>query len=640
VKMLNHLWVAGLLACFSMTAAADESRYFAIQVVDEATGRGVPLVELETINHLRFVTDSHGMVAIGEPELMGKPVYFTVHSHGYTFPKDGFGYRGKTFDVEVGGKATLKVQRKNIAERLYRVTGGGIYRDSVLLGRPTPLEKPLLNGEVFGCDSVMAAVYRGRLHWFWGDTSKPHYPLGGNFHITGATSSLPQDGGLFPDAGVQLNYFVGADGSVRPMAKMPGDGPTWISSLTVLEDAEGRERMFAGYVKIRNQLESYRWGFVVWNDEEQQFEQVVSFDKKPAMFLEPQTHSFLRQGKNGREYVYFTNPFPLTRVRADPTAFVDPARYEGFTCLQAGTLPEDHQLDRDADGQLRYSWKANTPPLTQKDQTMLVEAGVMKPTETLVDLRDVETGRSVHAHSGSVYWNEYRKRWVLVTVELKGDSSLLGEVWFAEADAPTGPWRYARKIVTHEEYTFYNPKHHPFFDQDGGRVIYFEGTYTHTFSGNFEPTPRYDYNQIMYRLDLSDSAVKLPVAFYDTSGLEGRAPFASKEADGSLSFFALERPSANSVPIVWDGSTLRSGAPNNEAQVLFHAIPANAESPPATTVPLYEFIHEGSGRRVYKMERKWSQPNYRRSIDPVCRAWRISKNSLDNPSVIDGSQRQ
>ena len=87
-------------------------------------------------------------------------------------------------------------------------------------------------------------------------------------------------------------------------------------------------------------------------------------------------------------------------------------------------------------------------------------------------------------------------------------SSRLGEVWYAEADQPEGPWRTAVKIVTHESYTFYNPVHRPFFDQDDGRLIYFEGTYTHTFSGNPNPTPRYDYNQIMYRLDLSDKRLR------------------------------------------------------------------------------------------------------------------------------------
>ena len=106
-------------------------------------------------------------------------------------------------------------------------------------------------------------------------------------------------------------------------------------------------------------------------------------------------------------------------------------------------------------------------------------------------------------HAGSVNWNEYRKKWIMVFVEI-GGTSFLGEVWYAEADALTGPWKDAVKIVTHDKYSFYNPSQHPQFDQDQGRVIYFEGTYSQTFSGNANPTPRYDYNQIMYRLDLSD----------------------------------------------------------------------------------------------------------------------------------------
>ena len=99
-----------------------------------------------------------------------------------------------------------------------------------------------------------------------------------------------------------------------------------------------------------------------------------------------------------------------------------------------------------------------------------------------------------------------------------GGTSFLGEVWYAEANTPTGPWADAVKVVTHERYSFYNPKQHPMFDQKGGQVIYFEGTYTHTFSGNPEATPRYDYNQVMYRLDLAGPRLALP------RGKDKRAP--------------------------------------------------------------------------------------------------------------------
>lgn len=625
--------LVGLSFSLVLDAVADDGQHFAIEVVDESTGRGVPLVELETINHIRFVTDSMGMAAIAEPDLVGRTVYFTVRSHGYEYPKDGFGFRGEALKVKPGGKATLRIKRINLAERLYRATGSGIYRDTMLLGGKASIDNPLVNGDVFGCDSVMTAEYHRKIHWFWGDTSRPHYPLGGNFHVTGATSLRPTDGGLDPSVGVNFSYLVGTDGGVRSTAKMPGEGPTWISALTVLKDKDGRERMYAGYVKIRNQLESYEWGFVTWNDEKQRFEKVSSFDKKPPIFLEPQTHSFPRREKDGTEFIYFTNPLPLTRVKADPSAFVDPKSYEGFTCLKTGTQPEDMQLDRDAEGRLRYSWKADTPPLTQKDQAMFIKADAMKPDEALIALQDVATGREVVAHNGSVYWNDYRKRWVLICTELNGTSSFLGEIWYAEGDQPTGPWVYARKIITHDKYTFYNPKHHPFFDQDGGRTIFIEGTYTHTFSGNPQPTLRYDYNQIMYRLDLAHSELNLPVAFYDIGHSPDSPPFASKRSDRSVAFFAMERPGTNTFSVVWDGTSLQVESQSADtATVLFHALPANTKTPPATTTPLYEFIHRESGHRVYSVNPAWDQANYRRSREPICRVWNSKSTILiDHP---------
>jgi hypothetical protein len=158
-------------------------------------------------------------------------------------------------------------------------------------------------------------------------------------------------------------------------------------------------------------------------------------------------------------------------------------------------------------GRVRYSWRRGTPPIGAQDQAKLVKQGLLASHEGLLQLHDAATGKAVIAHAGSVYWNEYRKRYVMIAVEIYG-SSFLGEVRYAEGQTPIGPWKKAVKIVTHDKYSFYNPKQHPYFDQDGGRIIYFEGTYTHTFSGNEQRTPRYDYNQIMYRLDLADERLK------------------------------------------------------------------------------------------------------------------------------------
>jgi len=114
----------------------------------------------------------------------------------------------------------------------------------------------------------------------------------------------------------------------------------------------------------------------------------------------------------------------------------------------------------------------------------------------------------VKPHSGSIAWNSYRKRWVTVFMEASGKPSTFGELWYAEADAPTSRWGPAVKVLTHENYTFYNPRLHPEFTPAGSPILLFEGTYTRQFADRANPTPRYDYNQMLYRLDLDDPPLK------------------------------------------------------------------------------------------------------------------------------------
>ncbi|CAN5906185.1 DUF4185 domain-containing protein [soil metagenome] len=590
---------------------------FAIEVVDAETGRGVPLVELETVNNQVFVTDSNGLIAFFEPGLMGQTVYFHVRSHGYEYPKDGFGYQGKALAVEPGGSARLEIQRINIAERLYRVTGSGIYRDTALLGREAPTQQPLLNAKVTGQDSVLAEPYQGQLHWVWGDTSKPSYPLG-NFHAPSARSLPPSEGGLDPEVGIDLEYYVADNGFARPTAQLPGSGPTWLGGLTVLKDAEGRERMFAGYAKIKPPLETYERGLVEWDDEANEFRKLLAFEGLPP--VHPTGHTFQHTEPDGTRYVYFTTPFPLTRVPANPEALADPSRYEGYSCLVAGTSIEDRQLDRGPDGRLRYDWKVQTPPLNQAQQAEFLKAKLMEPGEALLALRDPETGREVRAHGGTTYWNDHRKRWVAIYGEIMGDSSLLGEIWYAEANTPLGPWVYTRKVVSHDRYSFYNPKHHPFFDKDDGRVLYFEGTYTHTFSGNPIQTPRYDYNQVLYKLDLADPRLNLPVPVASdrlATGVRVR----------EYEVWALDRPGEGTVPVfAVDAGEGRKGRslvvderPRLDAEPEFYALPANLNSPPPTTTPLYEFTPDDGNSPIYSTAE--AIEGHRRSDRPLCRVW-------------------
>jgi hypothetical protein len=298
---------------------------------------------------------------------------------------------------------------------------------------------------------------------------------------------------------------VDDDGFASETCRMEGQGPTWIDGLLTVGEGED-ERMFAHYVKIKPPLSVYRSGIVEFNDQTKRFEHRVELDLDSP--LHPSGHAF-RHNDRGTDYIYFANPYPVVRVPADADAIMDATRYEAWSYFPEGVLNNPDQIDRDADGKVVLGWKRNTHPVDLQLEKKLLRQGSLQDSERYFQMTDAESQRTVIAHRGSVAFNKYRNRWIMIFTEHFGEASVLGEVWYAEADAPTGPWKAAVHIVTHDQYSFYNPKHHPLFDQDDGRRIFFEGTYTHTFSGNKDQTPRYDYNQIMYSLDLTDPRLRL-----------------------------------------------------------------------------------------------------------------------------------
>jgi hypothetical protein len=478
------------------------SEYFGIHVIDDQTGRGVPLVELETVNHLCWVTDSGGWVAIREPGLMGKDAYFFVRSHGYAYPPDGFGFAGVRLQLTAGQRTTVKIQRRNIAERLYRLTGEGIYRDSVLLGEPNPVAEPVGRGMVAGQDSVSALPYRGKIRWFWGDTSRMSYPLG-HFGMAAAVSPPPAGEELSPDEGINLKYFVDQDGFSQPVARLGvKEGMIWADGFLTLPDPTGRERLVCHYAHMASLEKMLDHGLAVFNDDINEFERLKTLDLKDRRLFPGQAHP-LRHRAGNVEYIYFGEVFPNVRVQADWQHYLDATTYETYSVVGDDGAREPPRAALTAPGQVRYTWQRGTDPIDAAGEQRLISAAQLTFEQASFLPRDVDTGDPVRMHRGSVRWNEFRQRWIMIAVQ-QGGSSQLGEVWYAEATDPTGPWRWAKKIVTHERYSFYNPVQHAFLDQNGGRTIYFEGTYAATFSGNAAATPRYDYNQIMYRLDLTD----------------------------------------------------------------------------------------------------------------------------------------
>jgi hypothetical protein len=589
-----HYLLTSVLLSLALPAGAAQrpADYFKIVVVDQDTGRGVPLVELRTTYEVSYYTDSNGIVAFYEPGLMNQSVWFSVQSHGYEYPQDFLGSHGTTLEITPGGTAVLKIKRLNVAERLYRLTGEGIYRDSVLVGARVPIQQPALNAQVAGQDGAQAVLYHGKVYWFFGDTSKVSFPLG-NFAESGAVSELPSHGGLDPSLGVDLKYFVDDTGFSRAMCPTNGDGLKWLFWAGLVTDENGRERLAGECRRMKNLGEELERTLVLFNDDTQRFEPILQLDLNGQLRLEGRP---LRVNSAGHDYQYFpTESFPAARVQADLAHLMRPAEYEGYTCLAPGSRV-DHdntRLERGFDGRLICGWKRDTAPLNYKQQQELIATGKMKPQEGLIQLHDFATGVPIAPFGATVEWNGYRKCWAML---VQGKA---GEIWYAEGDTPLGPWVYSTKVVMHDRYAFYLPVQHPFFAQQNGRLIYFEATYTDFFSNTPVKTPRYDYNQIMYRLALDDPRLFLPAPVYRVAGADGLMHYALRENVQSrsewqniqeISFFALppDRQREGLIPVFAISGergmvlTLEPPAGKTILQPLFFALPARKSEPGQT----------------------------------------------------------
>lgn len=442
----------------SEAATPEPTTPYRIELVDEQTGWPVPLVTLRTTHQMRWVSDNAGVIAIDAPELIDREVYFSIDGAGYEIAPDGFGYRGVRVTPQPGGVRRIELSRRLPAERIGRMTGGGIFAHSQRLGAHTDW----IESGVFGCDSIQLAKHRDRLFWVWGDTTLPHYPLG-VFHATAATTPVGRPASLTPPWDMNYDYIRGPDGRPRGVAKMPGSGPTWLSGMVSLPDRDGQSHLVASYAKINPPLSVYEYGLCEWNESSRQFDQLAVVWRKDEQHPDPppvpRGHAVFWENSQDNRWVLFGDPFPTLKC---------PARYEDWR------RPE--------------TWQELTPQTSVA--TKLDEPAMVEP------------------HSGSIGWHPWRDRWVTVFMQRFGKPSAFGELWYAEADSPLGPWGSAVKILSHDDYTFYNPRvHHEWFDA-ASPDLYFEGTYTRQFSGSRTGTPRHDYNQVLYRLALDDQRLR------------------------------------------------------------------------------------------------------------------------------------
>lgn len=449
-QQLVSVFTLVLVSSIAVAAAVEPCR---IVIVDESNSWPVPLVTLETTNHVKFVSDNAGVIAFDLPELMNTQTWFTVQAHGYLVAPDRFGFQGVRLTPKQGETLTIKVRRQQAAKRMGRLTGLGLFAESQKCGDDLNWKEQ----GIAGCDSVQNVVHNGMLHWGWGDTSVAKYPLG-RFHMTGATTALRPLDSFEPPVRLRYDYVVDGRGASRDVARIAGDGPTWLSGYVSLIDVTGKQRLGATYSKIQPPLTEYEQGLCVWDDQAQAFQHFKTLweqtEATPESPMAPSGHPVLWKDESDKQWVLFGDPFPTLKC---------PATFEAWSS------PE--------------SWIK-----LDAQQTVTVKAST----------------ESVKPHRGAIVWSEYRNKWVTVFAQEGGVSSYLGEIWYAESSSPIGPWSNAIQIVTHNQYSFYNPKLHIDWVPDSSPILFFEGTYTHAFSKTKTPTPRYDYNQVLYRLDLDE----------------------------------------------------------------------------------------------------------------------------------------
>ena len=510
-------------------------RRHGVRIRDAETGRGVPLVELRAGDRV-WVSDSAGWVAFFEPGWLGEAHEFEVFSHGYA-------PRQLEVTLTEGGRSDVLLERRMPAERLYRLTGGGLYRDSVLLGEPVPVREPLLNAQVVGLDSTHSAVHDSRVFWVWGDTLRPSYVLG-HFKTAGATSALPGAGGLDPSVGVDLEFFTGEDGFSRGVADVSDEGLVWTSGLVSIPGDP--PELIGSYLNIGAEWERFGAGLLRWDAELESFEILHEFAEESLS--EPTGTAFVEG-----PWLYFT----------------DVAGGDGFESrFRTVRVPASLDALRDP-----TTW------LTTLSNNQLA---------------DSFSESEVEGHIGSVFWNEHLGRYLRIFARTWGEDAFLGETWAAAADTPMGPWVWASQVVTHDDYSSYNPRQHPQFDDEDGRVVYFDGTYSHTFSNAQRPTPRYDYNPVMYRLDLD--RLTLPVPVYG-EGLWTRASLPEGGDRLPPAFFALDRERADTVPLHWTGPDCapRRLEPRGRGELAFWALEGGDASP--QLAPLHAHPTPDGGRR-------------------------------------------
>lgn len=464
-----------------------------ISIIDKESKSPISLVILKTISNCVFVSDNDGTVAFDLPESISgarlgdnskQKVWFYISSPSYGVQADGFGYEGVRISPHSGDTSIIEVTRLLPARRCGRITGSGLFSESKKIGSHTDWTE----SHIVGSDSVQCVEYQSKLFWLWGDTNLANYPLG-IFHCAGATSSISSLSEQQEPLRIILEYFCDQTGEPRNIARVPGEGPTWIFGLISMRTIDGKEKLGGYYSKIAvGSIDAYETGLVVWNDDSEMFECVLVIWRKLSVLSDaietPPVSDFLTSATSG----------PILETAEGPS--------------QEPTGQAFQWIDSSGQGWYMFGHTFPSMRCPANFEAWLDTATweSLEPQQPLYDAHD----RVVLPHRCSLSYHPWRARWTVIFTEkdgvsLSGRPSALGEIWYAESDSPLGPWGTAVKVLSHENYSFYNPRQHDHWASVESPNLYFEGTYTVLWTNPPAlATPRYEYNQILYCVSLDD----------------------------------------------------------------------------------------------------------------------------------------
>ncbi len=623
-----------------------------VKVLDDVSGVPLPGAVLTRLDKRSvYVSDNKGMVALHEQDRQNLVTQFKVEAPGY----QSIASQGINLTPGASEQAIeLVPQAEQVAQRLYRMTGVGLERETHLLGTaaPSPTDTKLINADVLGQDGPMATLYTKagsteKVFWTFGDTRHPNHD-NDNLAGSGATSDkIPTD----LNTSLPLTYYktdtVPGFARERSVVAKADFSPTinaarWPFGLSTIDN-----RLYT-WVTIVN-TSGTPWTFYpiavgVFDDATNRFTKLGEIphesDATNPNFTTPGEHSF-KVKEGATEYLHSGGFMQrsngvketLIRVRAAQDALIPSTtfpkgEYEEYTPYKA-----DGTVDRPS-GRPIYAWKKqiNDPVLNTG----------LNADERLVGQMRVLGGAGgstgpILQHKSTRQFNTYRNRYVNVFNQWGSSSSM----YYSEADTPVGPWAWGRRIVNQAANTnppsrgfdLYNPHLLPFYGQ--GKTLYFAAVFAHAFANTWEPIPRYDYNVVMNRLKLTDAndvddvRTVVPVPVYNLVSSATNAEQASKTLGmrgqvraGMLNelpapFFAYDRkPEAarQAVPAYWTVPSCRN---LNQRLVVYNATPVpstqlitpdfyvisknapEADRPAADFIELREFKRASDGSYVY-----------------------------------------